>query len=94
MAGTLDLVQRGLTGLETRGGALRFDPVPLPELSEYGLAIRYRGHRGVHLHLSAGRLMVSVPASDEPPIDITLADRTVTVAPGESCTLTLPERRP
>ncbi|ARX88657.1 putative glycosyl hydrolase [Streptomyces alboflavus] len=43
MAGTLDLVQRGLTGLETRGGALRLDPVPLPELSEYGFAIRYRG---------------------------------------------------
>ncbi|MFJ6838472.1 glycoside hydrolase family 65 protein [Streptomyces sp. NPDC091209] len=92
MAGTLDLVQRGLTGLETRGGALRFDPVPLPELSEYGFAIRYRGHRGVQLRLSAGRLSVSVPASDEPPIDITLADRTVSVAPGESCTLTLPER--
>ncbi|MEU9136607.1 glycosyl hydrolase family 65 protein [Streptomyces sp. NPDC048404] len=94
MAGTLDLVQRGLTGLETRGGALRFDPVPLPELSEYGLAIRYRGHRGVQLHLGGGRLSVSVPASDEPPIDITVADRTVTVAPGESCTLTLPEWRP
>ncbi|MFE1288494.1 glycoside hydrolase family 65 protein [Streptomyces sp. NPDC058751] len=93
MAGTLDLVQRGLTGLETRGGALRFDPVPLPELSEYGLAIRYRRHRGVQLHLSSGWLNVSVPASDEPPVDITLADRTVTVAPGESCTLTLPDRR-
>jgi trehalose/maltose hydrolase-like predicted phosphorylase len=93
MAGTLDLVQRGLTGLETRGGALRFDPVPLPELSEYGFSIRYRGHRGVQLHLNAGRLSVSVPASDEPPIDITLADRTVTVAPGESCVLTLPDRR-
>ncbi|MGW1531025.1 glycoside hydrolase family 65 protein [Streptomyces aureus] len=94
MAGTLDLVQRGLTGLETRGGALRFDPVPLPELSEYGFTIRYRGHRGIQLHLSAGRLNVNVPASDEPPVDISLADRTVTVAPGESCTLTLPERRP
>ncbi|MFE9879787.1 glycoside hydrolase family 65 protein [Streptomyces sp. NPDC005784] len=91
MAGTLDLVQRGLTGLETRGGALRLDPVPLPELSEYGFAIRYRGHRGVQLHLNAGRLRVSVPTSDEPPIDITLADRTVSVAPGETCTLTLPE---
>ncbi|MGW7610126.1 glycoside hydrolase family 65 protein [Streptomyces sp. NPDC054766] len=92
MAGTLDLVQRGLTGLETRGGALRLDPVPPPELSEYGFAIRYRGHRGVQLRLSAGRLTVSVPASDEPPIDITLADRTVSVAPGETCALTLPER--
>ncbi|MGW3662417.1 glycoside hydrolase family 65 protein [Streptomyces sp. NPDC005141] len=92
MAGTLDLVQRGLTGLETRGGALRLDPVPLPELSEYHFTIRYRGHRGVQLRLSAGRLSVSVPDSDEPPIDIALTDRTVSVAPGESCTLTLPER--
>ncbi|MCX5435344.1 glycoside hydrolase family 65 protein [Streptomyces sp. NBC_00063] len=92
MAGTLDLVQRGLTGLETRGGALWFDPVPLPELSEYGFALRYRGHRGVQLRLSAGRLRVSVPTSDRDPIGIALADRTVSVAPGESCTLTLPGR--
>lgn len=92
MAGTLDLVQRGLTGLETRGGALRLDPVPLPELSEYGFEIRYRGHQGVQLRLSAGSVSLTVPASDADPIDIALADRTVTVTPGESCTLTLPER--
>ncbi|MEV4451638.1 MULTISPECIES: glycoside hydrolase family 65 protein [Streptomyces] len=92
MAGTLDLVQRCLTGLETRGGALRFDPVPLPEFSEYGFAMRYRGHRGVQLHLTADQLMLSVPASDQDPIDIVLADRTVSVAPGESCALTLPDQ--
>ncbi|MDQ0757813.1 glycoside hydrolase family 65 protein [Streptomyces canus] len=39
MAGTLDLVQRGLTGLETRQGALWLDPVPLPELSSYGFSL-------------------------------------------------------
>lgn len=89
MAGTLDLVQRGLTGLETRGGALRFDPVPLPELSEYGFAIRYRGHRGVRLRLSADELRIAVPESDKEPIDVALADRTVSLAPGESCVLTL-----
>lgn len=33
-----------------------------------------------------------VPASDQDPIDIALADRTVSVAPGESRTLTLPDR--
>ena len=44
MAGTLDLVQRGLTGLETREDALWLDPVPLPALSEYGFSLRYRGH--------------------------------------------------
>jgi trehalose/maltose hydrolase-like predicted phosphorylase len=46
MAGTLDLVQRGLTGLETREDALWLDPVPLPALSEYGFSLRYRGHWG------------------------------------------------
>ncbi|MER7980141.1 glycosyl hydrolase family 65 protein [Streptomyces sp. NPDC095817] len=91
MAGTLDLVQRGLTGLETRGGVLRLDPAPLPELSEYGFAIRYRGHRGVQLRLSAGRVSLAVPVSDAEPIVVALADRTVTVAPGESCDLTLPD---
>lgn len=92
MAGTVDLVQRGLTGLETRGGALRLDPVPLPELSRYGFTIRYRGHRGVRLQLSSGQLCVNVPASDMDPIHIALSDRTVSVRPGESCALTLPDR--
>ncbi|WP_329323594.1 MULTISPECIES: glycoside hydrolase family 65 protein [unclassified Streptomyces] len=91
MAGTLDLVQRCLTGLETRGGVLRLDPVPLPELSEYGFAIRYRGHRGVQLRLRAAELGIAVPASDQDPIDIALADRIVSVGPGESRTLLLPE---
>ncbi|WP_406306546.1 glycoside hydrolase family 65 protein [Streptomyces sp. NBC_00885] len=93
MAGTLDLVQRGLTGLETRGGALWLNPVPLPELSEYGFAIRYQGHWGVRLRLRAGELQITVPESDRSPIDIALLDRTVSVAPGESCTLTLPGER-
>lgn len=92
MVSTLDLVQRCLTGLETRGGALRLDPVPLPEFSEYGFTIRYRGNRGVQLRLRPGQLRLSVPASDQDPIDIALADRTVSVAPGESCVLSLPDR--
>ncbi|CAM5712794.1 glycosyl hydrolase family 65 protein [Streptomyces violaceorubidus] len=55
MAGTLDLVQRGLTGLETRAGALWLDPYPLPELSSYGFSVRYQGHWGVRLRLEHGR---------------------------------------
>ncbi|MGW0558767.1 glycoside hydrolase family 65 protein [Streptomyces sp. NPDC002926] len=92
MGGTLDLVQRGLTGLETRSGALWLDPVPLPELSEYGFALRYRGHWGVRLRMRHGKLEVSVPASDRSPIAIVLPDRAVSVEPGESCRLTLRDR--
>ncbi|MER6404232.1 glycosyl hydrolase family 65 protein [Streptomyces viridosporus] len=90
MAGTLDLVQRGLTGLETREDALWLDPVPLPALSEYGFPLRYRGHWGVGVRLRSGRLRVGVPSSEESPIRVVLADRAVTIAPGETCTLVLP----
>jgi trehalose/maltose hydrolase-like predicted phosphorylase len=91
MAGTLDLVQRGLTGLETREDALRLDPLPLPALSEYGFSLRYRGHWGVSVRLRSGQLRIGVPDSEESPIRVVLPDRAVTVAPGETCTLLLPE---
>ncbi|MFI1444224.1 glycoside hydrolase family 65 protein [Streptomyces fructofermentans] len=91
MAGTLDLVQRGLTGLETRGGALWLDPVPLPELSTYGFAIRYHGHWGVRLRLERERLEIAVPSSGRDPIDVRLPDRAVSVRPGETCRLVLPD---
>jgi trehalose/maltose hydrolase-like predicted phosphorylase len=84
MAGTLDLVQRGLTGLDTRDDALWLDPVPLPELSEYGFALRYRGHWGVRLRLTHGRLEIAVPSSDRSAIDVRLPDRAVRVQPGDS----------
>ncbi|MDW4909559.1 glycosyl hydrolase family 65 protein [Streptomyces sp. ADMS] len=89
MSGTLDLVQRGLTGLETREDALWLDPVPLPALSEYGFSLRYRGHWGVRIRRLSGRLEIGVPDSEESAIRVVLADRAVTVAPGETCTLVL-----
>jgi trehalose/maltose hydrolase-like predicted phosphorylase len=91
MAGTLELVQRGLTGLETREDALWLDPVPLPALSEYGFSLRYRGHWGVGLRRHGGQLEIGVPDSEEKPIRVVLADRAVTIAPGETCTLVLAE---
>ncbi|KAF5999106.1 glycoside hydrolase family 65 protein [Streptomyces sp. WAC00263] len=91
MAGTLDLVQRGLTGLETREDALWLDPVPLPALSEYGFSLRYRGHWGVGVRRRGGQLEIDVPDSEEKPIRVVLADRAVTITPGETCTLVLAE---
>ncbi|MFH0517900.1 glycoside hydrolase family 65 protein [Streptomyces sp. M41] len=91
MAGTLDLVQRGLTGLETRGGALWLDPVPLPELSSYGFALRYQGHWGVRLRLERGKLEIAVPSSDASPIEVRLPGRVVSVQPGQTARLELPD---
>jgi trehalose/maltose hydrolase-like predicted phosphorylase len=90
MAGTLDLVQRGLTGLETREDAPWLDPVPLPPLSEYGFSLHYRGHWGVGVRRRSGQLEIGVPDSEESPIRVVLADRAVTIARGETCTLVLP----
>jgi trehalose/maltose hydrolase-like predicted phosphorylase len=91
MAGTLDLVQRGLTGLETRGGALWLDPVPLPELSSYGFALRYQGNWGVRLRLERGKLEIAVPSSDVSPIDVRLPEGAVSVQPGQTIRLELPD---
>lgn len=90
MAGTLDLVQRGLTGMETRGGALWFDPVHSPELPDYGFSIRYHGHWGVRVRMRPGELEIGVPDSDESPIEVRLTDRMVPVEPGTSCVLQVP----
>ncbi|MFV0132148.1 glycoside hydrolase family 65 protein [Streptomyces sp. HMX87] len=90
MAGTLDLVQRGLTGLETRAGALWLNPVPLPELSSYGFSLRYHEHWGVRLRLEHGRLEIAVPSSNGLPIDVRLPDRAVRIQPGDTCRLALP----
>ncbi|MGY4742240.1 glycoside hydrolase family 65 protein [Streptomyces sp. ATMOS53] len=91
MAGTLDLVQRGLTGLETREGALWLDPAPLPKLSSYGFSLRYQGHWGVRLRLERGGLEITVPPSDRSPIDIRMPDRVACVQPGETRHLLLPD---
>lgn len=92
MAGTLDLVQRGLPGLATRGDELLLDPAPMPELSQFGFTLRYRGHWDVQVHFGSGRVRITVPESEEQPIRAVLDDRAVTVAPGESRTLRLPRR--
>ncbi|GAA2393148.1 glycosyl hydrolase family 65 protein [Streptomyces glaucosporus] len=89
MAGTLDLVQRGLTGLEAREGALWLDPAPIPELSEFGFTLRYRHHWGVEVRMRSEELCIGLPASAEAPVRLALPDRTVTVEPGESCRLGL-----
>ncbi|GAA2067181.1 glycosyl hydrolase family 65 protein [Streptomyces albiaxialis] len=90
MAGTLDLVQRGLTGLEFRDGTLHLDPAPLPQLCEYGFSVRFREFWGIGVRVTAGALDVSLPSTANAPLRVGLHDRTVTVAPGETARLALP----
>jgi trehalose/maltose hydrolase-like predicted phosphorylase len=91
MAGTLDLVQRGLPGLRTRGGALRLDPVPLPELSSYGFTLRHHDHWGVRLRLEHRLVEIEVPPSAAAPLDVHVAGHALRVRPGEERRLALPD---
>lgn len=84
MAGTLDLVQRCLTGLEAGEDGLRLDPAPLPELSDFGVTLRYRGHWNIRLRMEPGGLRITVPPSEEAPLHVVVAGREVIVSPGHS----------
>jgi alpha,alpha-trehalase len=44
MAGTVDLIQRAYTGIETRGEVLRLNPCLPKEIKSLCLRLRYRGH--------------------------------------------------
>ncbi|GAA2592064.1 glycoside hydrolase family 65 protein [Streptomyces axinellae] len=89
MGGTLDLVQRGLTGLEIHDGTLHLDPAPLTELSDYGFSIRFRGHWGITFRLCGDTLEVGLPAAERGPLRVGLRDEVITVHPGETRTLDL-----
>ncbi|WP_329030135.1 glycoside hydrolase family 65 protein [Streptomyces sp. NBC_01423] len=86
MAGTVDLVERGITGLEAGPDGLRVRPVPLAQIPRFSFTICFHGHRGVRVRVLPGRLAVRVPASPSGSgvLPVALPDgRTVGVAPGE-----------
>ncbi|WP_418955586.1 glycoside hydrolase family 65 protein [Streptomyces tritici] len=84
MAGTVDLVERGITGLEAGPGELRVAPVALAEIPRFAFTLCVQGHRGVRVRVLPGRLAVRVPTSPRGPLTVVLpGERRFTVAPGE-----------
>jgi len=92
MAGTIDMVARGYTGIEPRGNVLWLNPCLPDQVPALTLRIRYRRHWGVTVRIAHGRIQVCVPASDAPPIIIGYQGNLTQVAPGESFDAALPER--
>ncbi|MFJ2597088.1 glycoside hydrolase family 65 protein [Streptomyces erythrochromogenes] len=73
MAGTLDLIERGIVGLEVGRDGLRIDPVPLREVPRCSFTVDCLGHRGVRIRLVPGRLGIVVPFSrTAPPLPVHL----------------------
>ncbi|GAA2959011.1 glycoside hydrolase family 65 protein [Kitasatospora cinereorecta] len=91
MAGTLDFVQRGMTGLETREDALWLSPATLPQLSKFRVRLRFRRHWDVDLRIGAERLGIAVPDDGPPGVRVVLGGHTHVIAPGTARWLDLPE---
>jgi alpha,alpha-trehalase len=81
MAGTVDLVQRGFTGIETREDTLWLDPVIPDELRELQFQIRYRGLM-LDFHITPDELTVTTPPDEVRPIRLGVRDRVIEVQAG------------
>ena len=83
MAGTVDLVQRGYSGLEIREGALRFDPALPDELSGVAWEIHYRGLR-IGVEITGESLALHARPGPGEPVVVMVRGEEFRLAPGES----------
>jgi alpha,alpha-trehalase len=88
MAGTVDLVQRGFTGIETREDTLWLDPAIPNELGELRFEIVYRGHL-LDFHITPGQLTVATQPGDAQPIRVGIRERVIEVPAGMTKTVPL-----
>jgi trehalose/maltose hydrolase-like predicted phosphorylase len=89
MAGSVDLLQRCFTGLETRGGVLRFNPQWPEKLGTFTCRLRFRGS-DIMVRISSTRLRVSAASGDIPEIQVGCHDEWLPLRPGESVEFKLP----
>ncbi|HEY9474277.1 MAG TPA: glycosyl hydrolase family 65 protein, partial [Mycobacteriales bacterium] len=83
MAATIDLVERGFTGMELRDDQFRLDPRLPSEVETMSMDFSYRGHTGV-LTFHPDRITLKLNESEIPPMTVALGDRVESVGPGES----------
>ena len=84
MAGTVDLVQRALTGIEVSGDVLRLNPRLPEEVERLDMQIRYRGH-SLDLRVTRDTLIVRSRDRGAAPIQLALK--------GETCELAADDTR-
>ncbi|MEU0504280.1 trehalose-phosphatase [Nocardia sp. NPDC005998] len=81
MAGSIDLLQRCFTGLETRSDRLIFAPHWPPSLGALTFPITYRGHR-LGIRISGAGIEVRSQPGDLPPIQIECRGQLEHLPPG------------
>ncbi|MFJ8017756.1 glycoside hydrolase family 65 protein [Streptomyces sp. NPDC096339] len=91
MAGTLDLVERGIVGLDPAADGLRVDPVPFSGIPGSSFSVSYLGHRDIRIRFRPGRLGIRVPPSLLGPVPLVLpGNRHEWIAPGQERWFHLP----
>ncbi|WP_197283474.1 trehalose-phosphatase [Mycobacterium sp. Marseille-P9652] len=81
MAGSVDLMQRCFTGLETRGGRIILDPHWPETLGELAIPIHYRGLH-LHLRVSGKGVVISVDPRGTGEIDVECRGQVKRLTPG------------
>jgi beta-phosphoglucomutase family hydrolase len=81
MAATVDLIQRGVTGIEATGDVLRLNPHLPPEMESFNMRIRYRS-QSLDLRITRDKLTVSGRERGMPPIRLGLRDEIHELASG------------
>jgi alpha,alpha-trehalase len=95
MTGTLDLVQRGYTGLAIEEDVLRFEPTLPEEVSQLTFPLHYRGHQ-LRVQVDHTCLKVAAAPSDLPAVTIGFDHRRASLHGGETLTFEMdggPSRR-
>jgi alpha,alpha-trehalase len=88
MAGTVDIVQRCYTGIETRANALHIDPCLPDELDRLSTRIRYR-QQILHIEIDHQRLRVTSQPVTAAPVTIAYRGHVRDISPGQSHTFLL-----
>jgi alpha,alpha-trehalase len=88
MAGTVDLITRGYTGIEPRDDVLWFNPCLPQEMAKLHVHIRYRGH-ALEVEVTSDRLQVRALKSTGIPIKVGFKGKTYDVEAGSAVELAL-----
>jgi trehalose/maltose hydrolase-like predicted phosphorylase/beta-phosphoglucomutase-like phosphatase (HAD superfamily) len=88
MAGTVDIVQRRLTGMRAQGEVLRFDPALPDEVKRIRFSIHYRGHR-IEIQLTAGEMRLISRPGTAAPIKVHVRGQIVDLATGSEARFAL-----
>ena len=88
MAGTVDIVQRRLTGMRAQGAALRFDPALPRQVKQVRFSIHYRGHR-IEIVLTEDRMQLTSRPGSALPIRVVVRGKAVELAAGQQAEFAL-----